>query len=264
MRIIAGIVVVSTMLVSAAQAAPQVAQPKVSPRLYRVDGRPVPVSCVEELTGGDGDNGKTRIDLRTCGDPKPKPRAQADGSIGYQRPDGGYFYYSYIGKIGGVDVLSVLSSGGGSGQFTELVGVKHDGHFISWARHYAGGDRCNGGVSGEKVSNGNLTFDQAITPYDLIELAQPKEKLEAYKDLEASAGSCIGVSHMTDDGKHWAGVSLTQKDWPDQKGWTEEYRYQACFNKLYRETVSSGHGELDGNGVVTFAHAFAKRCVQGR
>lgn len=260
MKVIANILVFSMMLVSIAQAA----SPKVSPRLYRVNGRPVPVSCLEALTNPEGDPGKVVIDLRNCGDPKLKPKAQADGWVGYDNPDGGYFYYSYVGQSGGIDILSLYSSGGGTGQFTQLVGVKHSGHFIRLARDYAGGDRCNGGVSGAKVSNGKLTFDQAITPYDLINLARPKEELEAYKDLEASAASCIGVIHMTGDDRRWTGVSLTEKDWPDQSGWTEDYRYQACFNKLYRETISSGHAELDRIGVVTFAQAFAKRCVQSR
>lgn len=257
MKVIASTVIFSTLLVSIAQASP-----KVPPKLYRVDGHPVPVSCLEPLANLEGGTGKPPIDLRKCGDQKLKPKAQADGSIGYEEPDGGYFYYYYVGQSGGIDILSLQSSGGGSGRFTQLVGVKHDGHFVRWAKDYAGGDRCNGGVSDEKVSNGKLMFDQEITPYDLIKLGAPKEKLEAYKDLEASAASCIGVSHMTDDSMHWTGVTLTERDRPDQKGWTEEYRYQGCFNKLYRETVSSGHVELNRDGVETFARAFVQRCMK--
>jgi hypothetical protein len=264
MKVVAKVVVFSTMLVSIAQAA----SPKVAPKLYRVDGRPVPASCLETLSSPERGARQEPIDLRKCGDAKLKPKALDDGSVGYDEPEagwqGGYFYYSYLGRSGGIDILSLQSSGGGTGRFTQLVGVTHDGHFIRWAKDYAGGDRCNGGVSDEKVSNGKLTFDQAITPYDLIRLTQPKEKLKAYKDLEASAASCIGVVHMMGDDKHWTGVTLTEKDWPDQKGWTENYRYQACFNKMYRETVSSGHVELDRRGVVAFADAFAKRCVHGR
>jgi hypothetical protein len=260
MKMIATVVVFSAMLAPIAQAA----SPRVFPRLYQVEGRPVPVSCLEALTSPESDAQKVGIDLRTCGDPKLKLKVQADGSIGYDNPDGGYFYYYYVGQSGGMDILSLQSSGGGSGHFTQLVGVKGNGHFIKWAKDYAGGDRCNGGVSDEKISNGKLTFDQAITPYDLIKLAQPKEKLEAYKDLEASAASCIGVSHMSDDDMHWTGASLTEKDWSDQKGWTENYRYQTCFNQLYRETISSGHAELDRNGVATFARVFAEGCMRSR
>lgn len=257
MKISTAIAVFTTMLVSVAQAAP----PKVMPRLYRVAGRPVPVSCLEALSGLGDASQKVSINLYTCGDPTLKPKTQADGSVGYDEPDGGYFYYYYVGRSNGLDVLLLQSSGGGSGHFSELVGVKQTGHFIRWAKGYAGGDRCNGGISDERVSNGKLTFDQAITPYDLIKLAQPKTNLEAYKDLEASAASCIGVSHMTGDNGHWTGVSLTEADWSDQNGWTEKYRYQACFNKLYRDTVSKGRSELDTAGVRAFVNAFVKRCV---
>ncbi|HKU54914.1 MAG TPA: hypothetical protein VJP60_06090 [Rhizomicrobium sp.] len=117
-------------------------------------------------------------------------------------------------------------------------------------------------MSGASIANGHLSFDQAITPYDLIALADPDTKLEAYKDLESSASSCIGDSHMITDNEHWTGVTLTEKSLADQQGWTERYRYQACFNALYRETVAQGHTELDRNGVKTFAANFTKRCVR--
>jgi hypothetical protein len=263
MRVVLHTVFASALLVSVGQAAP----PKVAPRLYRVNGRPVPVSCLEVLTQ-EGDSRKSPIDLRDCGDPKLKPTAQADGSVGYDEPklgwQGGYFYYRYVGQSRGIDILALESSGGGSGQFTQLTGVKHDGHFIRWVRDYAGGDRCNGGVTNEKILNGKLTFDQAITPYDLVALARPKAKLEAYKDLEASAASCIGVSHLTGDDSDWTGVSLTEKDWTDRPGWTDQYRYQACFNKLYRDTISAGHIELDRSGVARFAQTFVERCMHAR
>lgn len=248
----------STMLLPVAAAAP----PKAAPRLYRVAGRPVPVSCLEALAGMDGDAQKQPIDLRRCGDPKRKPKVQADGSVGYDIPDGGYFYYAYLGQSGGVDILSLQSSGGGSGHFTALVGVKPGGHVLRWVRDYAGGDRCNGGISNAQVAKGRLTFDQAITPYDLIDLAHPKVKLQAYKDLEASAASCIGVVHMAGDGKQWTGVTLTETDWSDRQDWTDGYRYQACFNALYRETVAAGHTELDRRGVAAFADRFARRCLR--
>ena len=260
MKALLNTVVIMAILTPASQAAPQ----KVLPALYRVDGRPVPVSCLEALTGPEEESRKAPIDLRHCGDPDLKPKTQPDGTVGYDEPQGGYFYYRYVGNSGGIDILSLQNSGGGSGHFTQLVGVTHDGHFVRWVKDYAGGDRCNGGVSGEKISNGRLTFDQAITPYDLVELAQPKAKVEAYKDLDASASSCIGVSHMTGDDKHWTGVSITEKDLTDQQGWTEKFRYQGCFDKLYRATFSSGRSELDRAGVAAFAHAFTERCVQKR
>ena len=260
MRMIIQMMLAAMMLTTFATAA----FPKTPAKLYRVDGRPVPVSCLEDLADLEGDSRNMPIDLRTCGNAKLRPKSQTDGSVGYDLPDGGYFYYHYVGQSGGIDVISLESSGGGSGHFTELIGVRHSGHFIRLAKRYAGGDRCNGGISDEKVSNGKLTFDRAITPYDFIELARLSQSVEAYKDLEASAASCIGVSHMTGDDAHWTGVSLTESDWPDRDGWTDQFRYQACFNKLYRSTVSGGSGVLDRKRVATFAQAFITRCVQHR
>jgi hypothetical protein len=260
MRALLSTAAIFAVLVPAAQAAPQ----KVPPSLYRVDGRPVPVSCLEALTAQEDDARKAPIDLRHCGDPTLKPKTQADGTVGYDEPQGGYFYYRYVGVSDGVDVLSLQTSGGGSGQFTQLVGVTHDGQLVRWVKDYGGGDRCNGGISDERIANGRLAFDQAITPYDLVALAKPKTKLEAYKDLDASASSCIGVSHMAGDDKHWTGVSLTDDSPNGEPDWTKRFTYQACFDRLYRATVSGGHGELDRAGVIAFAHAFEERCVLKR
>jgi hypothetical protein len=226
------------------------------PGLYRVDGKPVPASCLEAFADQD-----KSIDLAHCGNPKLKPKVQ-DDTVGYDIPEGGYFYYRYLGQADGVDVLYMENSGGGSGEFTILSGVQRDGHLVRKVRDYAAGDRCNGGLSNAAGSNGHLTFDQNLTPYDLIALANPKTRLDAYKDLEASATSCIAVSHMAGDDKHWTGVTLTEDVLGDEQGWTSQYRYQACFNKLYNSWVKQGRDDMDRNGVMAFATAFASRCVQ--
>lgn len=238
----------------AATAAPQ----SIPPSLYRVDGKPVPSSCLAGLAS-EGDS--RTVFLAHCGDPSVKPKATPEGMVGYEDPQGGYFYYRYLGRADGLDILYMESSGGGSGEFTSLVGITRNGQTLQSKRDYAGGDRCNGGLSDVSLANGRLSFDQAITPYDLIALAKLSVKLEAYRDLEASASSCIGFNHVTDSGARWTGVTLTEKTWADQRGWTDQYRHQACFNELYRETVAQGHTELDHNAVMAFANNFIKRCV---
>lgn len=229
---------------------------EIRPGIYRVDGKPVPSSCLAEL----GDVGKT-LNLAHCGDPSVKPKTNA-GMIGYDDPQGGYFYYRYLGQADGLDILFLQSSGGGSGHFTSLVGITRNGQTLTPKRYYAGGDRCNGGLSNASVAKGHLTFDQAVTPYDLVALGDPGTKFEAYKDLEASASSCVAESHMTNGSEHWTGVTLTEQNLTDDQGWTNQYRYQACFNALYRETVAQGHTELNRDGVKAFAAAFSKRCVR--
>jgi len=231
----------------------------IPPSLYQVDGKPVPSSCLAGLSR-DGDQDK--VDLTHCGDPSVKPKTQPDGMVGYDDPKGGYFYYRYLGKADGLDVLYMEYSGGGTGHFTALIGITRNGQTLAPKHVYAGGDRCNGGLSDAALANGRLTFNQAITPYDLIALGDPGSKPEAYKDLEASASSCIGQSHMVGDDKHWTGVALDDDGRTDQKGWTEQYRYQSCFNMLYRETFAQHRTELDRDGVKAFAASFAKRCMQ--
>lgn len=246
------------MLIASALAAGAATQ-KIPPSLYRIDGKPVPSSCLSGLASLEG---ARAVNLAHCGDPSLKPKSLPTGVVGYDDPQGGYFYYRYLGKADGFDVLYMEYSGGGSGQFTSLVGIVRNGQILEPKRNYAGGDRCNGGLSDASIANGRLSFDQAITPFDLIALASPDTKLEAYKDLEASANSCIGFSHMTNGEGHWTGVTLAEKILNDDPSWTNQYRYQSCFNALYRDTVAQGHTELDRNAVVAFASNFTKRCVR--
>jgi hypothetical protein len=257
MKKIRSVMAISLLIASASAAG--AATQNIPPSLYRVDGRPVPSSCLSDLAGmGDSQT----VNLTHCGDPSVKPKSLPTGVIGYEDPQGGYFYYRYLGKADGLDILYTESSGGGSGQFTSLVGILRNGQTLVPKRDYAAGDRCNGGLSGAALANGRVTFDQAITPHALIALGDPGTKLQAYKDLEDAATSCIGESHMAGDDKHWTGVTLTNDSLTDQKGWTEQYRYQACFNALYRETVAQHHAELDRNGVKAFAASFTKRCLR--
>jgi hypothetical protein len=248
-------VVAISILIASVLAAGAATQ-KIAPSLYRVDGKPVPSSCLAALADSPA------INLAHCGDPSMKPKSLPTGFVGYDDPQGGYFYYKYLGLADGLDILFMQSSGGGTGQFTSLVGILRNGQTLVHKKDYAGGDRCNGGVSNAALANGRLTFDQAVTPYDLIVLGDPGVKLQAYKDLEASASSCIADSHMTNGSEHWTGVTLTERGLKDEQGWTEQYRYQSCFNTLYRETVAQGRAELDRNGVKAFAMNFIKRCVR--
>ena len=258
MRTVTTVVCASMMAVSGAGPA----DAKTSAKLYRVNGRPVPASCLEGLTSLEGDRPTVPIDLRTCGSPIPRPRVNDDGSVGYSKQDGSYFSYFYVGQAGGMDILSLQSSGGGTGRFTQLVGVKPSAHLIRMEGTRAAGDRCNGGISAARISGGRLMFDQAITPYDLVALGQPRIDVKAYRDLESSATSCIGVVHRVDDDKHWTGVSLSGGARPDQKGWTPNFRYQACFNQLYREAAVARRTELRRENVGAFGRVFAARCMK--
>ncbi len=234
-----------------------------------VDGRPIDPTCLMTLANGDSSR-LDPIDLRHChrADIVVTHDSRDPGMIGFEYkekdiPDAHpYFYYRFLGAYHGHALLFIEFSGGGTGQFTNLVGVDTNGSVLKPVEELAGGDRCNGGIYSATVNQGRLSYDERITPFDLIALAAATPRMHADKDLESSAASCVAVVHHAD--QQWTSVTLSNPDWHDQQGWTEQYRYQACFNRIYRSYVAHGKTEMDRRGTARFGAAFGSLCLQRR
>ena len=240
------------------------------PAALLIDGKPIDVTCLMPLANGDGSRLEP-IDLRRCrnGDIVIKSRKSFPDMIGFDYVEKDdremsepYFYYRFLGLYEGRSILFIVSSGGGTGRFTNLIALDRKGFMLEPTTEIAGGDRCNGGLSNASLAGGKLTYDADITPYDLINLAGAHLQLEAYKDLEASAASCVATVHNVDGS--WTSVTLTNPDLEDTSGWTEQYRDQSCFNQVYRGYVARHQTELDRDGVARFAKSFADSCIAAK
>jgi len=224
----------------------------------------------------------TWVDTRDCADDSIKigRRIAEEGMIGfeYSDTDGGfslsqpYFSYRFVGQFHGRPLIFIESSGGGTGRFTNLIALELGNHAVRAVESFASGDRCNGGTSNARITGGHLHYDQDITPLDIISLGSTqtkthdlvnvggtRETVRLMNDLESSATSCAATVHNSDG--HWTALSLSAPNWSDRAGWTERFHYQACFNELYRSYVSRRMTELDHDGVVRFARAFADKCL---
>jgi hypothetical protein len=245
------------------------ADPATSPLL--IGGMPVDPTCLISLANGDSSR-LDPIDLHRCHRTDlVVTRGPSDPRmIGFEyhfrtdqaQPRSPYFFYRYLGDWHHHALLFIESGGGGTGAFTQLVGVDRTANMLRAVETVAGGDRCNGGIFHAFVVGGRLSYEERITPFDLVSLAGTASKLVAYKDLEASASSCVADVHHTDS--QWVAVTLANPALEDQKGWTGQYRYQPCFNRIYRGFVSRGETELDRRGVARFAAAFENSCMRSR
>lgn len=253
--------------------------PTASPLI--VAGKPIDPACLMGLGAGHAAPASP-VDLRKCDhndiviEPGSPDAAFIGFSYRYKEDSSGapYFGYRFLGTVKGQSILFIAQNTGGSGQFTDLLSVTIRDQMIVASEEIAGGDRCNGGIESAALSHGHILFDQDITPYDLIglgvpagtpgataiKIGKPPVDIQAYKDLEASAASCVAIVHNRD--RKWTAVTLSQSDWQDQPGWTDQFRFQACFNKLYRDYVNREHTELDRRGVAKFADAFAAMCLK--
>ena len=172
-----------------------------------------------------------------------------------------YSYYHYIGQWKGAPVVASYGSGGGTGQFASLMSIERSASKIRVLQGFAAGDRCNGGVVDAKISFGTLHYGQNMTPIDFLQIADDNpHELEPYEDLEASATSCFGVARFEDE--KFVGVTLIEI--PKSQGAGTTYKYQECFDKLYKGMLAGGKKELSVSELKEFTGQFNAVCVYPR
>ena len=109
------------------------------------------------------------VSIAQCRRRPPIPAKPLDGMIGFDNtPGGGEFYYRDLGKRNGLDILFIADSGGGSGQFTHLVGIERKGDTLRVAEEFASGDRCSGGLLKAEMRDGHVFYDTANSSADMI------------------------------------------------------------------------------------------------
>lgn len=226
---------------------------------------PIDAMCFEEVSADEWVDVARCVKAEIAKLPADGMEAWAADKIGYSyrykndKSDAtSYSYYQYIGQSNGAPVVLSYSSGGGTGQFTSLVSIERNAGKIRVLQGFGAGDRCNGGIVDAKISFGTLSYGQNMTPIDFLQIADDNpQDLQPYEDLEASAGSCFGVARFEDE--KFVGVTLAAVP-KSQEGGTI-YKYQDCFNTLYRELLAKGKKELSVSELKEFTGEFNQRCV---
>lgn len=107
-----------------------------------------PAACLERLLSAE------EVAVENCA------RQSAGGSTQARKlgaaADGSVFYL-------------LTDSGGGSGIFTSVIGVRTDGSRLRKTLDIAGGDRCSGGIRNARMSSSTLVIEQNLTPYMLAQ-----------------------------------------------------------------------------------------------
>ncbi|HWD25550.1 MAG TPA: hypothetical protein VG387_00185 [Rhizomicrobium sp.] len=236
-------------------------------RGFTFHGKPISPACVTAAVPVES-GAKPPVVLAKC-QTRAKPRVE-DGTFTTDGPDGGpgpaYDSYKVLAAAGPHYAVEADWSGGGTGRFTNLVLLRRAGGTLVLEKTLAGGDRCNGGIEDSAVDGATLTWSQNITPYDLVDLGGVKT-LAAYKDLEASASSCVAAVdhtyHLGTGREDAPAVSFTDTHLDDQPGWTGDYKYQHCFNAYYGAYAAKHGGDaLSPADVKAFAAGFLKTCVK--
>ena len=230
---------------------PAVAEDAPQPLL--IDGKPASLACLTPFTGLYG-AGPVPVDLAQCSARQPNGDVQSkNGMIGFDdRTQGGNFHYRDVGKLDGLDVLYIQWSGGGSGQFTQLIGIERAGGSLYLRRAYASGDRCMGGILSARLQDGHLFYDSEDGPYRMMSFGKTPSTNGGALDWNLS--SCTTILHWRDQqviGARLIRDQLADAMTPDQ----------ACFNRFYNSAVARKQAELNKEQLVAFVSGVMKSCA---
>ena len=250
-------------------AEPQQENPYGLPDALVVEGMPVDPVCFNILGGEEN----TSVTLTQCAETyNYKDVAQEVTEDGYISSVFRYsddpadaplalVRYKYLGETDrGYNIL-VESASGGTGQFSSVYIVGENGAELEILDTIAGGDRCNGGIESASVVEGNLVFNQYVTPFDFLDLADSNPYgLKAYQDLDACAVCCYGVARYNQDG--FKGISVTvEGDFLAKDEDAPERGLQNCFDKVLKTRMDIGQAEMPTEVVQSFVQEFHDACT---
>jgi hypothetical protein len=169
--------------------------------------------------------------------------------------------YAVIGKKGDNYLIVVATSTGGSGLFTDALWVKMKDGTLTLLKSLAGGDRCNGGV--EKVADWKYSIN--LTPSEMMTYGSGAPlKIDAYRDLDASASSCVAKAMYrfdpVNEKAELINVQLGSEPLA-MEDWLKELRFQFCFNNLYNTYIARGQITLNETEMDHFKNQFENFCI---
>jgi hypothetical protein len=181
-----------------------------------------------------------------------------------------FAYAAFAGPIGGgaeLYVLSIIFNQGETADVDNIVLLQKNGNWLSLIRAWNEGSACNGGISNQRMDNDNFLYSRELTPPDLLGLsAGAALTLAPNEDLEATNESCFAsanyVYNLTQDSEDLVSVRLYDEPVQDEKGRTERYRYQSCFNRVFNDYVARGKTALTPKEVDELALRFKNECVK--
>jgi len=165
-------------------------------------------------------------------------------------------------------VLSITFNTGEPADVDNLLLLQKSGSWLGLVRAWNEGSACSGAILSQRMEGDNFLYARELTPVDLIGLAIVKGRLEInpHEDLEAGSESCFAaanyVYNLTQDREDLVSVRLYDEPAVDEKGRTDRYRYQSCFNRIYNAYLAEGRTALTPKDLDEFAARFRDECVK--
>jgi hypothetical protein len=181
-----------------------------------------------------------------------------------------FAYTAFAGpQTGGAElyILSVTFNVDEPADVDNIILIQKSGSWLGLIRAWTEGSACNGGITSQRMENDNFLYSRELTPIDLLNLAADvRLDLTANEDLEATSESCTAAANyaydLTQDREDLLSVRLYDEPVQDEKGKTERFRYQSCFNRIFNEYLAKKKTALTPKDVDEFAARFRDECVR--
>jgi hypothetical protein len=180
-----------------------------------------------------------------------------------------FAYAAFAAPVSGgseLYILSVTFNEGEPADIDNIILLQKAGSWLSLVRVWNEGSACNGGILNQRLEDDKFFYSRELTPVDLLELALDTPlALTRNEDLEATSESCFATANfvydLTQDFETLSSVRLYDEPVQDEKGRTEKFRHQSCFNRIFNDYVGRGQLVLTAKDVEDFAARFKKECL---
>ncbi len=180
-----------------------------------------------------------------------------------------FAYVAFAGPESGGAEIYILSITFNSGEMTDIdniVLLQKSGSWLGLIGSWDEGGACDGGILNQRIDGENFLYSRELTPGGLLDLAlDVKLDLVANEDLEATSESCYAaanyVYNIAQDREDLVSVRLYDEPKTDEKGLTDQHRYQSCFNRIFNSYLAEGKIALTPKEVEEFARRFRDECV---
>ena len=181
-----------------------------------------------------------------------------------------FAYAAFAGPSGdGAEtyLLAVTFDTGDTGEVGNLILLQKSGDRLDLLRVSDEGTACDGGYFAQRAEGGKFFYSRELTPVGLLELAGgvPLE-ISVHEDLEAGTESCYAAANYVYDigldRNELVSVRLYDEVRADEKGRTENYRLQSCFNRVFNAYLAAGKTALKPEEIDEFARRFRDECAR--
>jgi hypothetical protein len=180
-------------------------------------------------------------------------------------------YAAYAAPLtGGTEtyILTIKFNTGEPADVDNILLLRKSGGWLGLVRAWEEGSACDGGIISPRLEGEDFFYSRELTPIDLLGLALLDKPLglNPHEDLEATTDSCYAaanyVYNLTRDREDLISVRLYDEPAVDEKGKTDRFRYQSCFNRIYNAYLAEGKTALSPKDVDAFAARFRDECLK--